>query len=92
LLNQGKYGDAEPLYQRALTISEEMFGPQHPYVVGSLKNLADLLKAQGKYDDAEPLYKRALTIREEVSGPGHPDVASSLKNLASLLESQVMRY
>ena len=46
LANQGKYGDAEPLYKRALTIREEVLGPRHPDVASSLNNLASLLKSQ----------------------------------------------
>ena len=46
LSNQGKYGDAEPLYKRALTIREEVLGPRHPDVASILNNLAWLLKSQ----------------------------------------------
>ena len=28
--NQGKYNEAEPLYQRALAIDEKTLGPDHP--------------------------------------------------------------
>jgi Tetratricopeptide repeat len=30
--NQGRSGEAEPLYQRALAIREKAFGPEHPDV------------------------------------------------------------
>ena len=59
---QGKYGEAEPLYQRALAIWEKALGPEHPDVATSLNNLAGLYYAQGKYEEAEPLYQRALAI------------------------------
>ena len=39
---QGKYAEAEPLYQRALAIREKAFGPEHPDVATSLNNLAQL--------------------------------------------------
>jgi tetratricopeptide (TPR) repeat protein len=39
---QGNYGDAEPLYQRALRIWETALGPDHPLVATSLNNLAVL--------------------------------------------------
>jgi tetratricopeptide (TPR) repeat protein len=29
--SQGKYAEAEPLYQRALAISEKALGPDHPH-------------------------------------------------------------
>ena len=46
--NQGRYADAEPFYQRALTISEKALGPGHPHVAGSLNDLADVYRAHGR--------------------------------------------
>ncbi len=57
---QGKYAEAEPLYQRALRIWEQALGPDHPQVAYPLNGLANLYKEQGKYAEAEPLYQRAL--------------------------------
>ncbi len=82
---QGKYVEAEPLYQRALAISENSLGPEHPHVATSLNNLAELYRAQGKYVEAEPLYMRSLAIRERALGSEHPDVATGLENYAALL-------
>ena len=36
----GDYAKAEPLYQRALKISEKALGPEHPDTATSLNNLA----------------------------------------------------
>src|SRR4051794_17971195 len=58
--NQGKYGDAKLMYERALAIREEVLGPKHPDTAASLNNLALLYDNQGKYDDAE-LAVRAST-------------------------------
>ena len=55
--DQGKYSEAEPLYQRALAIREEALGPAHHDVATSLNNLALLYNNQGKYAKAEPLYQ-----------------------------------
>ena len=86
--NQGKYDEAEPLYQRALAIREKSLGSDHPDVATSLNNLAVLYSDQGRYDEAEPLYQRALAIREKSLGADHPDVATSLNNLAQLYHDQ----
>jgi len=83
----GAYGQAEPLYQRALKIYEKKLGPDHPNVATSLNNLAELYRAMGAYSQAEPLYQRALKIREAKLGPDHPDVAGSLNNFAILYYS-----
>jgi tetratricopeptide (TPR) repeat protein len=85
---QGKYGEAEPLYVRALAISEQQLGPDHPQTATSLNNLAGLYNNQGKYEEAEPLYVRALAISEQQLGPDHPETATSLNNLAPLYKNQ----
>ena len=65
---EGRYGDAEPLYKRALATWKKALGPNHPDVAQSLNNLADLYSAQGRHADAEPLYKRALASTPEQKG------------------------
>ena len=85
---QGKYTEAEPLYQRALAIDEKALGPEHPDVATDLNNLALLYQGQGKYTEAEPLHKRALAIWEKALGPEHPHVGQSLNNLAALYQAQ----
>jgi len=85
---EGRYGEVEKLYKRALDINEKALDPWHPDVADSLNNLALLYTQQGRYDEAEPLYKRSLAIREKTLGPEHPDVATSLNNLARLYTKQ----
>jgi tetratricopeptide (TPR) repeat protein len=61
---QGRYAEAEPLYQRSLAIREQALGAEHPDVAQSLNNLAELYRAQGRYAEAEPLYARSLAIEQ----------------------------
>jgi len=86
---QREYAQAEPLYQRSLSIREKALGPNHPDVASTLNSLAELYIAQGKYAAAEPLLKRALAIWEKALGPDHPNLAISLeislKDYAELL-------
>ncbi len=81
---RAQHQQAEPLYQRALSIGERVLGPAHPDVAFSLNGLALLYAEQGKYEQAEPLYQRALSIGEQVLGPAHFDVAQLLNGLATL--------
>ncbi|CAM9890934.1 unnamed protein product, partial [Ectocarpus sp. 12 AP-2014] len=85
---QGKYEEAEPLFERSQAIREKALGPEHADVARSLVNRAGLLRAQGKYEEAEPLYVRSLSICDKALGPDHPAVATALDNRASLLDSQ----
>jgi hypothetical protein len=88
LNERAQYGEAEPLYLRALAVREKKLGAQHPDVATSLNDLAVLYNSQGKYGQAKLLYVRALAIREKVLGAEHPSVATSLNNLALLYADQ----
>ena len=61
--DQGRYAQAEPLYQRSLAIAEKALGPEHPDVANSLENYATLLRETGREDKAEELQARAKAIR-----------------------------
>jgi tetratricopeptide (TPR) repeat protein len=84
---KARYAEAEPLYRRALAISEASLGPNHPEVATDLNNLAVLLQETNRPGDAELLYQRALAIDEASRGPDHPNVARDLNNLAALLNA-----
>jgi tetratricopeptide (TPR) repeat protein/transposase-like protein/transcriptional regulator with XRE-family HTH domain len=85
------YTLAEPLYQRALYIREQLLGAEHLDTAQSLSELATLSYQQGKYTQAEQLHQRALHIREQQVGSEHLDTAQSLNELA-LLYWQLENY
>jgi tetratricopeptide (TPR) repeat protein len=84
LNKQGRYSEAVPSAERALSILEGALGPDHPDVATSLNNLGLLYQNLGQYSAAESLYKRSLAIKERVLGPNHLDVSATLNNLANL--------
>lgn len=88
LREHGRHAEAEPLYQRALHIREQMLGPDHPLVAYPLNYLAILFREQARYAEAEPLFQRALHIWEQTLGPEHPQVAFPLNSLAILYREQ----
>ena len=89
---QGKYAEAEPLYQRALHIREQQLGPEHPEVAYRSTDWQLSINEQGKYAEAEPLYQRALHIREQQLGPEHPEMANlSTDWQSSTIAGQVCR-
>jgi tetratricopeptide (TPR) repeat protein len=61
---EGRSADAEPLYQRSLTVAEKALGPEHPFIGIVLNNLAKLYIDQGRFAEAEPLYRRTVSILE----------------------------
>ena len=72
LHSKALFAEAEPLYQRALAISEKALGPEHPDIATALNNLAELYRATGRYAEAEPLYQRASRSARRRSGPTIP--------------------
>jgi tetratricopeptide (TPR) repeat protein len=79
---------AQQLFERALAVTENVLGREHPSTAASLNNLALALKAQGDLTAARQLYERAVVIDEKVLGPDHPDTAADLLNLGVLLNEQ----
>lgn len=54
--SQGRYEEAERLYQQALEVWEEKLGPKHPDTLATVKGLALVYQSQGRYEEAERLY------------------------------------
>jgi tetratricopeptide (TPR) repeat protein len=83
--DQGRYDEAERLYQRARAIlvarEEESLDLATLY-----HNLGGLEHARGRCARGEPLARRGLEIRERALGPGHPDVAADAAALAAILD------
>ena len=59
---QGRYAEAEPLYQRSLAIRGKAPGPEPPAVATSLENYADLLRKTGRVSEATKMETRAKAI------------------------------
>ncbi len=60
---QGTYAEAEPLYERALTIFEKALGPERPDVATALENYAALPRETGRSEDAREMEARAKAVR-----------------------------
>ncbi len=63
LYRQGHYDRAVVVAKKALQVTEQAVGPDHPDVVMSLENMAALYRNTGRKNDAEALEKRATAIR-----------------------------
>ena len=58
--DQGKLGEAEKMYQRALEGKEKALGQDHTSTLNIVNNLGNLYKSQGRLGEAERMYQRAL--------------------------------
>ena len=85
---QGRYAEAAPLLQEALTLRLKLFGENDPLVAQTYNLVAINLENQGQFGEAEPLYRRALAIRRKAFGELDPSVATTLSNLALNLQTQ----
>lgn len=71
---QGQYAQAAPLYQRALTLQEQLFGTDHPHLVTVLKAYADVqrrmfpLQSLLPWSTANKLTARARYIQRHEEG------------------------
>jgi len=88
LLTQGKYAQAQPLFEKALDILRRLLTDEHPYTATSYNNLATNLFGQGKYAQAQPLHEKALEIYRRLLTDEHPYTASGYNGVAANLSAQ----
>jgi tetratricopeptide (TPR) repeat protein len=88
LYYDGRYREAETVYQMVLISLEKALGLEHPGTLTSVNNLGLVLDRQGRYEEAEAMHRRALHDREKMLGPEHPNTLTSVNNLGLVLDSQ----
>ncbi|KAB2098597.1 hypothetical protein AG0111_0g13155 [Alternaria gaisen] len=86
--NQGRLGEAEQMYERALQGYEEALGRNHSSTLNTVNNLGLLYKNQGKLGEAEKMFERALRGKEEALGVGHSSTLDTVGNLGNLYAAQ----
>src|SRR5262249_17140182 len=82
LETRGQLAAALPLRLKALAISREVLGEEHPETAQHYNHLANLLHTLGKYADAEQNFRKALATGRKALGGEHPQIAGILNNLA----------
>jgi len=86
--DHGRLGDAEMMYNRALTGYEKELGPEHTFTLNTVNSLGNLYKDQGRLKDAETMYNRALAGYEKALGPEHTSTLITINNLGILYSDQ----
>jgi len=87
LLQRAQYQQAEPLYQRALTIRQQQRGARHPETAESLHDFACFHELLNQSGQALTLYQQALAIREQRLGPQHPHTLGTRARYVHLLRA-----
>jgi tetratricopeptide (TPR) repeat protein/transcriptional regulator with XRE-family HTH domain len=86
---QGKYSQAEALYQRSLMLFRKYGVPKSPYTAESLHDMACFYQEQGQVEKARTFYQEALAIREQVLGFDHPKTKATRVAYTQLLSEGV---
>jgi tetratricopeptide (TPR) repeat protein len=91
LYHQGRYADAQPLAQWALSVRESDTKTAPEVLFQCTYTLGLIHAAQAHYADAEPLLKRAIALQEKSIGEDHLNMAVTLEHLAALY-TDMQRY
>ena len=70
-------------FQTAGMLCTKHLGPEHPYTLLSMNNLANSLNDLGRYADALKLREETLALQKAKLGPEHPNTLASINNLAN---------
>ncbi len=84
LFAQGRHGDADLKYRRAVELLERTVGPESLAVADTLIAWSEARIPQGHPKEALELVQRAHALRERALGADHPEVAQALASLAEV--------
>jgi tetratricopeptide (TPR) repeat protein len=85
MATRAEYGQARMLFERALLISEGLYGPDHAQVGAILTDLSATLVELDELEAARTAGERAVRIGEAQLDPSDPQLAVRFNNLAGAL-------
>jgi tetratricopeptide (TPR) repeat protein len=88
---QNRWKEAEAKTREAISIWENLGGPDDPDVAAGLLNLGVLLEKRKRYDEAASVLSRARKIDEKAFPANHPRIAMDL-NAAGILATDRKNY
>ncbi|XP_068750215.1 uncharacterized protein [Montipora capricornis] len=75
---------AQATHETSLELLQKLFGLHHPFVAGSLLNLATVYSRQNKYNKALEMNYRSLAMLQEIFGPRHANVGRVLITMGTV--------
>lgn len=75
---------AQATHETSLELLQKLFGSHHPFVAGSLLNLATVYSRQNKYNKALEMNYRSLAMLQEIFGPRHANVGRVLITMGTV--------
>src|SRR5262245_4983537 len=91
LTEDGKLDDARPLLERALSIAERVLGPDEPFTINVVCDLASNMSEARNNMNALILYQRALTVLSATKGDRNPETAFVQSRIAILYQRAGLR-
>jgi tetratricopeptide (TPR) repeat protein len=88
LSSQGRYVEAESLYEAIIADREQLFGLNDLDTLNMQQSLAWVYRCRGRYVDAETLFKQVLESYKAQLGPEHRDTLATLYRLAGVYYAQ----
>ncbi len=85
LKSRGKYADAEPLYQEAISIARKNYPMGHLAISYPLLGLGDVRLQRGDAAGAKSLLREAVAIRQQHLPPDHQATVAAETALATCL-------
>ncbi|QKX59475.1 uncharacterized protein TRUGW13939_06609 [Talaromyces rugulosus] len=86
LCRDGKYHDAEIIFQKLLKAKNTWRPPGHEDVLRLW--MASTLRSQGRFAEAEQMFMQVVETRKTMLGPEHPETLTSMTHLASTFRNQ----
>lgn len=84
----GHFDEAEPIILETVANDRRISGPEHPYTLASMHNVASCYQAQGRLAEAESLYVETLELRKVKEGEHHSNTLGTMGNLAEIYSAQ----
>lgn len=72
-----------PLCKEVFQLTKSQLGPNHPYTLIGMNNLANCYLETGNLKQALPLFEETLKLRTAKLGSDHPNTLTSMNNLAT---------
>ena len=85
LTSQGKYDEAEKIFNSLIALSQKLYGRDHPNQAAILSHFARVYYLKGEYEKAETLLRPAIEIQRRSLQVGHPEAAQTLATLGIVL-------
>ncbi|MBO3460646.1 tetratricopeptide repeat protein [Aetokthonos hydrillicola Thurmond2011] len=85
---EGKYEEAEQIFQQALQLGRRTLGEQHPLILQCQANLASVYYERGQYNEAEHLLLQVDEIHRQIGRNSPQEDAQILSTLASIFHAK----